>query len=111
MRTGDYDKDTRLTSIGEGLGNLLGRLDPTGEKYHIQAGAASAWREVAGPTVAAHATAIYVRKREMVIELDSNTWAQELSMLADRYREAVNKKLGDEVVESVRFTVRRQRRF
>ena len=110
MRTGDYDRDTKLMSLGEGLGNLLGRLDPTGEKYHLQAGAASAWREVAGPTVASHATAIYVRKRELVIELDSNTWAQELSMMADRYRDAVNERLGDETVESVRFTVKRTRR-
>ena len=109
-RTGDFDHDTKLTSIKRGIENLMGQLDPTGEKGRTQLGAAAAWREVAGAPVAAHAAAIYVRGRELVVEMDSATWAQDISMFKDRYRDAVNEHLGEKVVDSVRISVHRPRR-
>ena len=109
-RTGDFDRDTKLTSLRRGVENILGQLDPTGEKGRTQLGAAAAWREVAGAPVAAHATAVYVRGRELVVEMDSPTWAQDVSMFTDRYRDAVNTHLGETVIDSVRIAVHRPKR-
>lgn len=109
-RTGDYDRDTKLTSIKRGIESIMGQLDPTGEKGHLQVGAAAAWREVAGAPVAAHAAGVYVRGRELIVEMDSATWAQDIAMFKDRYRDAVNEHLGERVVDSVRITVHRPRR-
>lgn len=99
-----------MTSLTRGLENLVGQLDPTGEKSKRQVGAASAWREVAGSAVSAHAVGVFVRGRELVVEMDSPAWATDISFLANQYQKAVNDHLGEDAVDTVRITVSPRRR-
>lgn len=108
---GDYDRKTRMTSLGRGIEEVVGRLDPTGGKAKVQAGAAAAWRDVAGSAVSAHAVAVYIRGRELIVEMDSAAWATDISFLADRYKEAVNTHLQDDVIDTVRISVARRGRW
>ena len=106
----DYGRRTRMTALTRSIGDLIGRLDPTGEHTRVQMGAAAAWRDIAGPAVTSHAVAVYVRGSELIVEMDSAAWATDITFLADRYREAVNERLGDESVKSVRIVVSKRRR-
>ena len=106
----DYDRRTRMTSLGRGIEEVVGRLDPTGGKAKLQSGAASAWRTVAGDAVSAHAVSVYVRGGQLVVEMDSAAWATDISFLSGEYLKAVNAHLGEDVVDSVRIVVAQRRR-
>ena len=86
----------------------MGKLDRAGGGYYLQTRVITAWDKVAGPAVAAHTTGIHIRGGELVVYVDSNLWATELSALSEHYRESINTELGKQLVRSVRFTVSRQ---
>ena len=97
----------RTESVGSIANALLGRLDRTGE-VATKARAIAAWRTVAGDEVAAHARGFALRDKELLVFVDSPVWANELSVLSENYRVAVNERLGKELVDSIRFTVSRK---
>jgi hypothetical protein len=97
----------RAESVGSIASGLWGRLDRTGEGA-TKARAIAAWRTVAGDEVAAHARGFALRDRELLVFVDSAVWANELSVLSENYRVAVNERLGKELVGSLRFTVSRK---
>jgi len=82
----------------------MGRLDKTGEGRE-RATAVSAWRLVAGNEVFAHARGFALRGSELLIFVDSPVWANELAVLSEHYRVAVNERIGKEAVGSIRFAV------
>ena len=97
----------RTESVSAIAGGLWGRLDRTGEAA-TKARAIAAWRAVAGDEVSAHARGFALRERELLVFVDSPVWANELSVLSENYRTAVNERLGKETVGSIRFTVSRK---
>lgn len=84
---------------------LLRKLDPKGRRFGSRA--AMAWREVAGPEIAKHTTGSALREGELLVYVDSPTWAHELSAMAEHMRVRLNEALGEELVRSVRFAVSR----
>ena len=97
----------RAESVGTIIGGLWSRLDRTGEGA-ARARAVSAWRAVAGDEVAAHARGFALREKELLVFVDSPVWANELSVLSEPYRVAVNERLGKELVDTIRFSVSRK---
>jgi len=97
----------RTESVGSIMGGLWGKLDRTGEGA-ARARAVSAWRAVAGDEVAAHARGFALRDKELLVFVDSPVWANELSVLSEHYRVAVNERLGKERVGTIRFAVSRK---
>lgn len=98
----------RQTDLGSALGGMLKRLDRgTGGAYR-QMAVKQAWASLAGESVLAHTTGAFVRERELVVFVDSNVWATELSALSGRYLHELEKELGKGVVTSIRFTVSRK---
>jgi hypothetical protein len=63
---------------------------------------------VAGEEVFDHARGFALRDGELVIFVDTNSWATELSALSEHYRAALNIALGQETVTSLRFPVSRK---
>lgn len=55
--------------------------------------------------MAAHTTDAHLREGELVIHVDSQAWATELSALSGPYREAIQAEMGEIPVTSIRFTV------
>ena len=97
----------RSERVGAVAGGLWNRLDRTGEGA-VKARAVSAWRAAAGEEVYSHARGFAMRGDELLVLVDTPVWANELSVLAEHYRIAVNERIGKEVVGSIRFTVSRQ---
>lgn len=89
--------------FGDLLGRYVGRLDPGGKRF--QARAVTAWNEVVGAEIRKHTRGLALREGELVVHVDSPTWATELSLMADRVRRELNEKIGEELVSSVRFSV------
>lgn len=98
----------RQTAIGSALNGVLKKLDKgTGGAYR-QVSVKQAWASVAGPSVLGHTTGAHIRNRELVVYVDSNVWATELSALSGQYLEALDRELGKGMVSSIRFTVSRK---
>lgn len=92
-----------LAGVGSAARSLLGRLDSAGNMERARA--VAAWRDVAGPEVAAHARGFAMREGELLVYVDSPVWATELAALSEWYRTAVNTAIGKDLVGSVRFRV------
>lgn len=101
-----YDRRTQMRSIKDGLDAVLGRIDPTGEKTHIQTEITQAWSEIAGPAVESHTEAVFMRGSLMIVWLDSQIWAQELTLMATMYKDRLNEFLGREAISECRFYLR-----
>jgi hypothetical protein len=95
----------RQTQLGDSLQSLLGRLDRKGSGGGTSAEVGSAWITTAGPTVQKHTTGAYLRDSTLIVYVDSSAWAHELSAMGERYRTAINERLGKELVSAIRFTV------
>lgn len=97
----------RGEDVGALVAGLFNRLDRGGQGA-AKARAVSAWRAAAGEEVYAHARGFALRDDELLVFVDSPVWANELSVLAEHYRVAVNERIGKEAVGSIRFTVSRK---
>lgn len=97
----------RSESVTSLAGGLLGRLDTQGGGRD-RARAITAWRQVAGDGVFAHARGFALREGELLVFVDTPVWANELAALSEIYRTGVNERLGKEVVTSIRFAVSRK---
>lgn len=98
----------KQTQLSAGLDKLTTRLNKANHGALDQARVAAAWEAIAGPSVIAHTTGAHIRQGELVIYVDSPLWATELSALSDKYRQAINEKVGRNLVRSVRFSVSRR---
>jgi hypothetical protein len=94
-------RSERVSSLADGV---FGRLERS-EEGRAQARVVTAWRHVAGAEVFAHARGFALREGELLVFVDESTWANELAVLSEHYRGAVNERLGKEVVSSIRFAV------
>ncbi|MDZ4168399.1 MAG: DUF721 domain-containing protein [Coriobacteriia bacterium] len=97
-------KQTPLASALDVLGR---RLDVKSDGRYLQMRINEAWEKTAGPTVAEHTARVHLRSGELVVHVDSNVWASELSALAGPYAKRLNEELGKELVRTIRFTVSR----
>jgi len=61
------------------------------------------WRRAVGAMLAAQAWPVRLRGGVLLVEVRSASWMNELSMLRERVRKAVNRELGREAVRELRF--------
>jgi len=99
-------KERRGVDMHALLSSCVSRADK-GER-RVRARAAEAWADVAGPEVGRHTLGVSLNQAELLVLVDSPVWANELSLLAPRYANALNAYLGRDLVGSVRFTVSRR---
>ena len=102
----NIDKKTYMPPFELSLDRLVDKLDPTGTHLAQQSSVAQAFREIAGSSVGKHITSITLKETTVAVTVDSAIWAQELSFLADEYRQKLNKNLGTDIVTSVQFFTR-----
>ena len=86
---------------------LLDRVDRGGGGRE-RGRAVAAWYEVAGRDAAAHARGFALREGELLVFVDSPAWANDLAMMSEHYRAAINTVLGKETVSTMRFAVSRK---
>jgi len=90
------------------IDSVVGRVDPEGRRH--KARIVSAWEHIAGPDVSRHAVGHALRDGELIVYVDSNAWATELSLMAEGYRAKLNKEAGEDLVRVIRFNVSKKAR-
>ncbi len=94
--------------LGQGLSQIINRLDRKSGGAYTQARIGILWQELAGPMVTAHTTGAHLRDGTLVIYVDGPAWATELTAMSETYRRRINEELGKNVVRTIRFTVSRK---
>lgn len=96
----------KTLSVADVAGELLGKADPAGRRFGARV--VAAWHEVCGEVVSTHTRGVAFTEGELIVSVDSPAWAQELGLMADDFRSALNTHLGQELVRGLRFTVSRR---
>ncbi len=65
----------------------------------------SIWRNVVGERLESFVKPISLRGKVLYLEVESSVWAQELSFTKKRIIESLNRALGEDLVEDLRFKV------
>ena len=65
------------------------------------------WSKVVGPEIEQRTLSAGLRGGELIVQVDSHAWATELSLLSEELRTRLNSALGEEIVQTIRFTVSR----
>tara|TARA_B100000780_G_scaffold274288_1_gene239079 strand:- start:339 stop:629 length:291 start_codon:yes stop_codon:yes gene_type:complete len=61
----------------------------------------NAWEKIMGPSIARHTTKLELRKKVLIIKLDSSVLRQELVYGKDKIKDAVNDFYSQEIVDEV----------
>jgi hypothetical protein len=98
---------TGPTDLANAMERLSHRIDRDGSL--TKARVVAEWPEVAGPEIAGHTLGLELRADgELVVHVDSHTWANELTLLSDRFVTDMRQRAGKRSVRSIRFTVSRK---
>ena len=98
---------TGPTDLAKAMERLARRMDRGGSM--TKARVVAQWPEVAGPQIAGHTLGLELRgDGELVVYVDSHTWANELTLLSDRLVTDLQQRVGKRSVRSIRFTVSRK---
>jgi preprotein translocase subunit SecD len=98
---------TGPTDLAKAMDRLARRMDRDGSL--TRARVVAEWPQVAGPQIADHTLGLELRGGgELVVYVDSHTWANELTLLSDRLVTDLQERAGKRSVRSIRFTVSRK---
>jgi predicted nucleic acid-binding Zn ribbon protein len=61
------------------------------------------WDEVVGKMISKHTKNLYIKRRTLFVTLDSPALKNELSFARTKIIEALNKEVGEEVIEEIVF--------
>ena len=101
-------RNGRQTRLGDSLQSVVGRLGRKNAAGAISAKVGAAWLAIVGASVQSHTTGAYMKGDILIVYVDSPAWATELSAMSERYRDAINEEIGQELVGSIRFSVSRK---
>src|ERR1700692_4936776 len=66
------------------------------------------WKEFVGATVGEQTEPVGFSRGTLYLWVRSSTWMQQLTFMKDHIRVSINKKLGQEFVKNIRFTLDRR---
>jgi len=93
--------------LGDVVDTTLKQIDVSGRRHGARV--VGVWSQVVGPEIAGHTQGFALRDdRQMVVFVDSPSWANELSLMAGDLVFRLNEHLGEDTVKTLRFTVSRR---
>lgn len=95
----------RQVSLPLALDSVVKRLDRKSQGGYTAAKVVSAWEKIAAGILSSHTTGTHLRDGVLVVYVDGNSWATHFTAEAERYRAAINRELGQELVQAVKFVV------
>ena len=92
-------------NLGDLLSGILERLDIASkiEQYR----AIELWKEVVGENISKNATATRIKDKVLYVGVSNSSWMQQLHFLKEDIIDALNKKIGSEIVKDIRFYLKR----
>jgi predicted nucleic acid-binding Zn ribbon protein len=94
-------RDRNTSAIGDVLGNLkkIYRLDDKFDEIDVT----EAWKELMGPAISGKTRRILVRKKTLIIYVDSGVLKEEFSMAKSKIVAMVNEHLGKDAIDDIQI--------
>lgn len=61
------------------------------------------WEEILSPVVSKHAKPAGIKGNELLVEVSSSAWLNELLFLKEKLKNRLNKEVGRELITEIRF--------
>jgi len=68
----------------------------------------SHWNEIFSSVISKHAQPIGIRGNQLLIEVSSSAWLNELMFLKEDLRKRLNKSIGKEIIKGIRFYLKEE---
>lgn len=82
-----------------------GLLDEAVSKKDLKDLLDKAWLKAAGKKAAKHARIASLRKSKLIVEVSESGWLYQLNLKKQEILGELNKKMGDEKIEEIRFRI------
>lgn len=105
-----FDKYSETQSLSKTLDDLMGKIDPKGDKLVFQTEIRKAWEKVSGESTLAHTAAVFAREDVMYIWMDSAIWANEINLMKDLYLPKINELLSYSKIKEIRVSANKERK-
>lgn len=92
-----------VTPIGELVGHLLGKYRRESDKELTRIW--DLWEDTVGELIAENTRPAAFKGKILIVHVTSSTWMQQLQFLKKDIIGKVNKVLGEEVVEEIKFRI------
>lgn len=66
------------------------------------------WEDILSPVLSKHAKPIGIKGNELIVEVSSSAWLNELSFLKDELKNRLNKEVGRELIKEIRFYLKEE---
>ena len=88
------------------LGDILkDTLEDLGIDQRIrEEGAVAFWEEIVGESIAKNSKAVRIYRGELLVEVNSAAWKQQIQMMKRQIISKLNQRLGKGTVKQIRFT-------
>lgn len=96
-------KETKPEGISGVINQVIKKLDikTHGQREDV----VKAWREAIEPGAASHTKPVAIKKNILTVEVDSSTWLYVLSLKKKNILAAMQKTVGKEKIENIRFRI------
>ncbi len=88
-------------SIGDAIAEVL-KLQRLDKKLH-ETRLLDSWQDVLGPAIAKYTENKYIKNKVLYVKLSSSVLRNELMMSRTQLLDALNKKVGAEVISDIKF--------
>ena len=68
----------------------------------------SHWEDILSPVLCKHAKPIGIKGNELIVEVSSSAWLNELSFLKSELKNRLNKEAGRELIKEIRFYLKEE---
>lgn len=94
-------RNKEVTPLKEAIDKLLKvyKIDHKMDEINLQ----KEWKELMGDAIANKTKSIELRKKVLVIEIESSVLRHELSFAKEKLKESLNKKLKKRVIDEILF--------
>jgi predicted nucleic acid-binding Zn ribbon protein len=94
-------KNGRTGDIKGILGNVINKIQT--KNRGVKKDILTIWNSLAGDNVNRHARPLILKKKVLIVEVDSSSWLYELSLKKSILLQEMQKKTGADKIQDIRF--------
>jgi predicted nucleic acid-binding Zn ribbon protein len=91
----------KIEDIGSIIGSVVDKMELS-KKLKIS-NIFNHWEDIVGPGIAKKSKPKKLVNKTLYVSVTTSTWANELSLMSEKFKEKINSFTGEDVVKTIRF--------
>jgi predicted nucleic acid-binding Zn ribbon protein len=93
----------KIEDIGSIIGSVIDKMELS-KKLRVS-NIFNHWEDIVGPVIAKKSKPQKLVRKTLYVSVTTSTWANELSLMSEKFIEKINSFIGEDVVKTIRFRV------